>query len=147
TCFANGMKLPEKCSNEDTELVTIESAKALASFDIIENLFTINNILVKLRHESRPSFPIECSATKRRYASKLSDYETLKMDEIAIAQNVFIDENNLEVVKLANSVYEGFQCTELYARMVIQFCKRMTAFNSLDPSDQLAILKPFVYDS
>src|SRR5699024_9740217 len=93
---------------------------------------------------SQPNSPIESSALKRRYAIQLSDYETVKLNELI---GIFIEETSLPVVKCANSIYEGLECAELYIRMVIRFCKRMSVFNSLDPPDQLALLKTFCFDA
>ena len=115
----------------------------------IENLFT-HNSLVKLLIEMktcRDCMPIDLDlTTRRRQAIQLSDFETVKVQEIINAACVFGDEQQLPVSKQGNDIYDGVGSFQFYIRKIVQYCGQISSFNLLGPADQFALLKPFCFD-
>ena len=146
------MKLPET-KNDETQLVPANdssnnlpnnSSMNYNSLEFIENLFS-HTMLVKLLVSESNTHPYLTNSennSKRRFAICLTKYEETKVNEILNAVDAFVDEKKLPLVRQTNDIYESFNSTILYTRMIIQFCKRVNSFNDLSPANQFALLKP-----
>src|SRR5699024_10578709 len=108
--------------------------------------------LVKLLHESKAynASAMERSSLARpdrNTTLRLSEYETVEINKLLHAMNLsFIEENQVPVLKTTNNIYDVFLSAELHINLIIQFCTRLSSFNSLNGADQLTILKRFFLD-
>ncbi len=87
------------------------------------------------------------STSKNRcFEPVLSDFESTKIAEISQALSVVADERSLPVVARTDDCYAHFLSAEIYTRMFIKFCKRMSQFSLLNNDSQMKIIKQFLFD-
>ena len=149
------MKLPET-KNEETQLVLANdtsnnlsnnSSHNHNSLEFIENLFSHTVLVNLLGNESNfgtTSTNFE-NNSKRRYPISLSKYEETKVAEIVNAVDAFVDEKKLPLVGQTNDLYESFSSSMMYARMIIQFSKRISVSKGEEICVQISILLICLY--
>ncbi|KAH9408002.1 Oxysterols receptor LXR-alpha [Tyrophagus putrescentiae] len=86
------------------------------------------------------------SSTAKNRFEPLSDFESTKIAEIRHALDVVADERSLPVVARTDDCYAHFFSAEIYTRMFIKFCKRLSQFSLLNNNSQMKIIKQFLFD-
>jgi len=89
--------------------------------------------------EQLASSRITCSKSE---VTLLKAYDLERIREVREAMSVYRnEENRVEVVGAAQSLIEVANLAEAYVKKAIKFCKCFSSFKSLNPLDQMLLLK------
>ena len=142
----NNSQQSSKVDYENQALVQIKNQENESQQHFLEELFTtIPRFLVSPFNGLSSMGPTSTAKNKSSF-DPLSDFESTKIAEVLHALNVVADERELPVVARSDDYYASFQSAEIYVRMFIKFCKQMNSFRLLNATDQLSVLKPFLFD-
>ncbi|KAH9408001.1 Ligand binding domain of hormone receptors protein [Tyrophagus putrescentiae] len=144
-CGGNATVSKASCENQALVPMKIK-LESESQQHFLEELFTTVPRFLVSPYSGLSSMGSSRNTTKTNNFSPLSDFESTKIAEIIHALDVVADERALPVVARSDDYYASFQSAEIYVRMFIKFCKQMNSFRLLNATDQLTVLKPFLFD-